>query len=178
MKVLISEDELQQGISKMATEINGQFGEQPLTVICVMTGSIILVADLIRQLTMPVKLGSVHASSYRGDTSRGELELDTSMLPDLNGTNALIVDDIFDTGHTLNAVHNHISRLGAATVQSAVLLYKHGRQELEFDVDFVGFEIPDEFVVGYGLDYQGIYRNLPYVGVLESDDLAAEQENN
>ena len=175
MKILFSEEQLQQGISRMATEINQRFGHEPLTVICVMTGSIILVADLIRQLVMPVKLGSVHACSYRGGTSRGELELDASMLPNLEGSNVLIVDDIFDTGHTLTAVHQHIESLGATCVETAVLLYKHGREELDFQVNFIGFEIPDEFVVGYGLDYQGIYRNLPYVGVMESHDLAQDE---
>ena len=175
MKILFSEEQLQLGIARMATEVNQRFGREPLTVICVMTGSIILVADWIRQLVMPVKLGSVHACSYRGRTSRGELKLDASMLPDLQGANVLIVDDIFDTGHTLNAVHQHIDSLGAACVETAVLLYKHGREELDFQVNFVGFEIPDEFVVGYGLDYQGLYRNLPYVGVMESHDLAQDE---
>ncbi len=174
MKVLLSEEQLQQGIARMAAEINQRFGRQPLTIICVMTGSIILVADLIRQLEMPVKLGSIHTSSYRGETKRGDLQLDASMLPDLTDAQVLIVDDIFDTGHTLDAVSRHIQSLGAADVGTAVLLYKHGRQEIEFDVDFIGFDIPDEFVVGYGLDYQGIYRNLPYVGVMESDDLSPD----
>lgn len=175
MKVLFSEEQLQHGISRMAAAINERFGSEPLTVICVMTGSLILVADLIRQLDMPVKLGSVHASSYKGKIIRSNLQLDASMLPNVKGTNVLIVDDIFDTGHTLNAVHQHIESLEAASVETAVLLYKHGRQELDFKVNFVGFEIPDEFVVGYGLDYQGIYRNLPYVGVLESHDLDPDE---
>ena len=171
MKILFSEEQLQQGISRMATEINQRFGHEPLTVICVMTGSIILVADLIRQLVMPVKLGSVHACSYRGGTSRSELELDASMLPNLEGSNVLIVDDIFDTGHTLNEVRKHIQTLQPAAVYTAVLLQKNGRQEIELNVDFVGFEIPDEFVVGYGLDYQDLYRNLPYVAILEEHEI-------
>ena len=175
MKVLFSEEQVQQSISRMAEEINQRFGDEPLTVICVMTGSIILVADLIRQLKMPVKLGSVHASSYHGRTSRNDLKLDTSLLPGFKDSNVLIVDDIFDTGHTLNAVHQHIESLDAAIIETAVLLYKHGRQELEFEVNFIGFEIPDEFVVGYGLDYQGIYRNLPYVGVMEPQDLTLDE---
>tara|TARA_B100000519_G_scaffold25955_1_gene18247 strand:- start:50 stop:649 length:600 start_codon:yes stop_codon:yes gene_type:complete len=176
VKVLISEEQLQQGISEMASAINARLDNQPLTVICVMTGSIIVVADLIRQLTMPVKLGSVHASSYRGATNRGNLNLDTSMLPNLQDANVLIVDDIFDTGHTLHAVTQHMNSLGVASLHTAVLLYKHGRQELALDVDFIGFEIPDEFVVGYGLDYQGIYRNLPYIGVMEHEDLSANEK--
>ena len=175
MKVLFSEEQLQHGISRMAAAINERFGSEPLNIICVMTGSLILVADLIRQLDMPVKLGSVHASSYKGKTSRSNLQLDASMLPNVKGTNVLIVDDIFDTGHTLNAVRQHIESLEAASVETALLLYTHGRQELDFKVNFVGFEIPDEFVVGYGLDYQGIYRNLPYVGVLESHDLDPDE---
>jgi hypoxanthine phosphoribosyltransferase len=92
-------------------------------------------------------------------------------LPNVKGQHVLIVDDIFDTGHTLNEVSKHIQTLQPATVYTAVLLRKNGRQEIELDVDFVAFEIPDEFVVGYGLDYQDLYRNLPYVAILEEHEI-------
>jgi hypoxanthine phosphoribosyltransferase len=171
VKTLISQAELETGITSMSAAINKQLGSTPLTVICVLTGSIILVADLIRHLEMPLRLGALSASSYKGNTVRDKLALDTHLLPNLTGQHVLIVDDIFDTGHTLNEVRKHIQTLQPAAVYTAVLLQKNGRQEIELDVDFVAFEIPDEFVVGYGLDYQDLYRNLPYVAILEEHEI-------
>ncbi|MEC7565646.1 MAG: hypoxanthine phosphoribosyltransferase [Planctomycetota bacterium] len=171
MKTLITQQELNSGITNMAREINSRIGNTPLTVVCIMTGSIILVADLIRNFQMPVRLGILSASSYRGNMIRDQLTLDTQMLPSITDQHVLIVDDIFDTGHTLSEVTQHIQSLGPATIHTAVLLRKSGRQEIEFDVDFVGFEIPDEFVVGYGLDYQDLYRNLPFVAVLDDSEI-------
>jgi len=171
VKTLITQQELNSGITNMAREINSRIGNTPLTVVCIMTGSIILVADLIRNFQMPVRLGILSASSYRGNMIRDQLTLDTQMLPSITDQHVLIVDDIFDTGHTLSEVTQHIQSLGPATIHTAVLLRKSGRQEIEFDVDFVGFEIPDEFVVGYGLDYQDLYRNLPFVAVLDDSEI-------
>ena len=171
MKTLISQAELEAGITSMSADINKQLGSTPLTVICVLTGSIILVADLIRRLEMPLRLGALSASSYQGNIVRDKLTLDTHLLPNVKGQHVLIVDDIFDTGHTLNEVSKHIQTLQPATVYTAVLLRKNGRQEIELNVDFVAFEIPDEFVVGYGLDYQDLYRNLPYVAILEEHEI-------
>lgn len=171
MKTLINQAELETGITSMSAEINKQLGSTPLTVICVLTGSIILVADLIRHLEMPIRLGALSASSYKGNTVRDTLTLDAHLLPNLQGQHVLVVDDIFDTGHTLNEVRKHIQSLQPAAVYTAVLLRKDGRQEIELDIDFVAFEIPDEFVVGYGLDYQDLYRNLPYVAVLEEHEI-------
>jgi len=112
----------------------------------------------------------VWASSYRGtDTRPGELELRLDLLPDLTGQDVLLVDDIFDTGHTLKALLQELRRRGAASVRSLVLLRKTGRSEVDIQPDFVGFEIPDKFVVGYGLDFAERYRNLPCIGVLRKD---------
>ena len=108
----------------MAREINSRIGNTPLTVVCIMTGSIILVADLIRNFQMPVRLGILSASSYRGNMIRDQLTLDTQMLPSITDQHVLIVDDIFDTGHTLSEVTQHIQSLGPATIHTAVLLRK------------------------------------------------------
>ena len=173
MKVLLSEDELRDGVKRMADEINARLKNDTLTVIAVMTGSLVLVADLIRYLSMPVQLGALLASSYRGETTRGELEIDHAMLPDLANENVLVVDDIFDTGHTLENVLQRLRQLGPSEIHSAVLLQKNGCQQVDMNPDFIGFEIPDEFVVGYGLDYKNLFRNLPYVAAMEPHDLAA-----
>jgi|TARA_B100000809_G_scaffold205381_1_gene207097 hypoxanthine phosphoribosyltransferase len=174
MKELISAEQLDAGIRKMAEQITSTVGGRPLTVIGVLTGSVVLLADLIRQLKMPLRVGFVQASSYRGQLERGMLELDSAIVPDVVGREVLLVDDIFDTGHTLDEVQAMIQSMKPSILHTAVLLHKLGRQEVEIRPDFIAFEIPDEFVVGYGLDYRDHYRNLPYVAVLEEADL----ENN
>lgn len=172
MKILLSEEQLRDGVSRMATEITDFYGDRPLTLLGVLTGSVVLMADVIRQLTMPLRVGVVMASSYRGATTvRGPLVINSDLMPDISGRDVIIVDDIFDTGHTMKELLNLMSELGPTSVKTAVLLRKHGRQEVEIEPDFVGFDIPDEFVVGYGLDYQDAYRNLPYVAALEPAEI-------
>lgn len=156
----------------MAREIALTYGEQPLTVIAVMTGSVMLLADLVRQLAMPLRVGVLQASSYKGSTARGDLTINADMMPDVANRQVLLIDDIFDTGHTLAQVAERVRKLSPASVRSAVLLRKEGRQEVSYRPDFVAFEIPDEFVVGYGLDYRDAYRNLPFIATLDEDEIA------
>ena len=156
----------------MAAEISHAYGANPLTVIAVMTGSVVLLADLIRLLGMPLRVGVLQASSYKGGMARGELVINADLMPDVAGRDVLLIDDIFDTGHTLAKVVERVRELGPASVRSGVLLRKTGRQEVEYQPDFVAFEIPDDFVVGYGLDYRDAYRNLPYIATLEEHDIA------
>ncbi len=171
MKVLLDEPQLQAGVARMACEISAHYGDQPLTIVGVLTGSVVLLADLIRQLEMPLRVGVLQASSYRGETSRGSMTINSDLLLDVKGRDVLLVDDIFDTGHTLAEVIPLLEQMGATSVKSAVLLRKQGRQEVKIDTQFVGFDIPNEFVVGYGLDYQDHYRNLRYLAALEPADL-------
>src|SRR6185295_19202268 len=117
---------------------------------------------------MPLRVGVVQASSYRGGTSRGELAINAEMMPDICGRDVLLVDDIFDTGHTLEEVVRLMKELRPTSIRTAVLLLKVGRQEVAAQPDYVAFRIPDEFVVGYGLDYQDEYRNLSYIASLET----------
>lgn len=157
----------------MAAEINLHYAGEPVTIIGVLTGSVILLADLVRLLAMPLKVGLVQASSYRdGATTPGELQIDWEWLPDIAGRDVLVVDDIFDTGYTLAALVEQMAARNPARLRSAVLLRKSGRTLVSLQPDHVGFEIPDEFVVGYGLDYADMYRNLPFVAALEEADLA------
>lgn len=159
----------------MAAEISRCYDGRPLTIVGVLTGSLVVLADLIRHLEMPLRVGLVQARSYRGNATRpGELTINAEMLPDLRGRDVLLLDDIFDTGHTLRRLLSQLDALGPASVRVAVLLRKLGRQEVELTPDFIGFDIPDEFVVGYGLDYNDLYRNLPYVAALEAGDISAE----
>ena len=165
MEILLSADELAAGIGRLSDQVKGDVGRRPLMVV---------VADLIRRLEGPVSVSMVWASSYRGTaTSPGKLEMRLDLLPDLTGQDVLLVDDIFDTGHTLKALLEELRRRGAASVRSLVLLRKTGRAEVDIQPDFVGFDIPDKFVVGYGLDFDGGLRHLPHLAALDDDDIAA-----
>jgi len=175
MKTILTEDQLRQGLRRMADEIRQHYAGRPLTIIGVMIGSIVLLADLIRMLDIPLRVDLVQARSYRNSTKPGPLVINTDLLStDIQGRDVLLADDIFDTGRTLWELVPQIDDLGPNTVRTAVLLRKHGRCEVPMTPDFVGFDVPDAFVVGYGLDYKGLYRNLPYLAVLEPADLDEE----
>jgi hypoxanthine phosphoribosyltransferase len=168
MRVLISEEQIKQRVDEVAAEILRVYGHQPVTIVGVLTGCLVFLADLIRRLDMPLRIALVQASSYRGTaTTSGELHVQDDLLPDLRGRHILLIDDILDTGKTLRHLVDHLESLGTASVRVAVLLRKLGRQVVALEPDFTGFSIPDEFVIGYGLDYDDEYRNLPYIGVLE-----------
>lgn len=174
MRVLLSAADLAAGIDRLAAEVRREAGETPLVVVGVLTGSIVIVADLIRRLDGPVRVSMAWASSYRGTaTEPGTLRLHLDLLPDLTGQDVLVVDDIFDTGRTMEAIVAALKQRGAASVRSLVLLRKQGRGEVAIEPDFVGFEIPDVFVVGYGLDFDGTLRQLDHVAALDEADIAA-----
>ncbi len=177
VKQLLSEAQLRAGVTRLAAEIRRDYGGGSLTILGVLTGSLVVVADLIRELDMPLRLGVIQTRSYRGaDTRPGQLEINCAMLPEIRGRDVLLVDDIFDTGRTLSALLAEMRKHEPRSLRSAVLLRKEGRQEVEMRPDYIGFTIPDAFVVGYGLDYQDAHRNLPYLAELEADDLQAAAE--
>lgn len=177
VKILLSEEELQGGVNQLSKEIADCYGDNPLTIISILTGSIVLLADTIRQLSMPLRVGVVQAASYVGD-QRGELTINADWMPDISGRDVLLIDDIFDTGHTLEKLVQHMEIFSPNTLRSAVLLKKTGRQQVSYEPDFVAFDIPDEFVVGYGLDFNDEYRNLPYLASLEESDLIRHRTEN
>lgn len=177
MKTLLTKEELHDGVVRMADEIAACYQGRPLTIIGVLTGSIVLLADLIRMIDVPLRVGVLQASSYRGaTTTRGDLVINSELMLDIDGRDVLLVDDIFDTGHTLARVMEKMGDFRPASLRSAVLLRKKARQEVDYDPDFVAFDIPDEFVVGYGLDYEDMYRNLPYLAALEASDIERHDE--
>ena len=177
MKILLSTDELHAGVATIAAEIETVFAGRQLTIIGVLTGSVVVMADLIRQLDLKMRVGVIQASSYRGATTeRGDLVINSELMPDISDRDVLLVDDIFDTGHTLVKVIEKMQEFGPNSIRSAVLLEKQGRQEVEYRPDFTAFRIPDEFVVGYGLDYEDMYRNLPYLAALDQEDLERHAE--
>jgi hypoxanthine phosphoribosyltransferase len=172
MRVLLTKEQLHDGVATMAKSIEQAFEGRQLTIVGVLTGSVVLVADLIRHIDQPMRVGVIQASSYRGaTTTRGDLIINSELMLDIKDRDVLLVDDIFDTGHTLEKVVAKLQDFKPASVRSAVLLRKLGRQETDYVPDFTAFEIPDEFVVGYGLDYEDMYRNLPYLAALEREDI-------
>ena len=175
MRRLIDEAEIREAVIQLGRQISSDYRNRPLTILGVLTGSIVLLADLIRRVDLPLRVGLIQARSYRGGATRpGPLRVNADLLPDISGRHVLLVDDIFDTGRTLCEVCAQVAGLGPRSVRSAVLLRKEGRREVDFEPDHVVFDIPDAFVVGYGLDYHDAYRNLPYVAALESGELHGE----
>ena len=174
MEILIPAERIQARVGELARHIAADYRDRPVTIVGVLTGSLIFLADLVRQLDLPLRIGLLQASSYRGTTTTaGQLKINRELRPDLAGRDVLILDDILDTGQTLHHLLQHLHALGAASVHSAVLLRKQGRQQFDVPVDYVGFDIPDHFVVGYGLDFNDEYRQLPYIAVLPPERYAA-----
>ena len=173
MKSLIDEQQLREGVDRLAKELRQHYDGRPLTIVGVLIGSVVFLADLIRRIDLPLRLELVQARSYRGNSTRpGPLVLNLDLLSsDIRGRDELLVDDIFDTGNTLWELIPQIDELGPTSVRTAVLLRKEGRCEVPMKPDYVAFDIPNAFVVGYGLDYQDSYRNLPYVAQLEPGEI-------
>jgi hypoxanthine phosphoribosyltransferase len=167
MEILLSAERIQQRIAEMARQITPDYRDRPVTIVGVLTGSLMFLADLVRRLDFPLRIALIQASSYRGATTTGgPLQVNPELLPDLRGRHILLVDDILDTGHTLRGLVEHLRQLGSASIRIAVLLRKRGRQQVDLEPDYYGFDIPDKFVVGYGLDYNDEYRHLPYLAIL------------
>jgi hypoxanthine phosphoribosyltransferase len=172
VKVLLKEAEISAGIDRLAEQIAVEYRDRPLTVLGVLTGSLIFLSDLIRRLNFPLQVGLIRASSYRGRaTDPGALQIAAAAMPDIAGRDVLLLDDIFDTGRTLSQLLATLAQMQPASLHSAVLLWKEGRQQVSITPDYHCFRIPDVFVVGFGLDYNGEYRHLPYVAALAENDL-------
>jgi hypoxanthine phosphoribosyltransferase len=172
MRRLIEQHEIQQRVHALGTEISNLYRGKDLTVIGALTGCMLFMADLVRAIDVPHRIGVVQASRYRGATTRpGELTVDLGLLPDIRGRDVLIIDDIFDTGITMEKLVTSLQKREPASVRTVALLVKEGRSEVEMEPDFFGFKIPDVFVVGYGLDYNDDYRHLPFIEALDEADL-------
>ena len=176
MKTLLTEAQLHEGIRRMAGEIRQHYADRPLTIVGVLIGSVVLLADLIRLLDLPLRVGMVQARSDGNAMRPGPLVINLDLLAsDVRGRHVLLVDDIFHTGNTLWELIPQLDELGPASIKTAVMLLKQGRSEVPIKPDFVAFDVPsDAFVVGYGLDHRDRYRNLPSLAVLEAAELGEE----
>jgi hypoxanthine phosphoribosyltransferase len=167
-KILVSAVAIRRRVKRLGAEITAAYGEEEITVVAVINGALLFTADLLREVHSPIRLDCIRVSSYRNESrSAGRPEIVHSLSLDITNRHVLLIDDILDTGKTLSVVVQLIKKLNPASVRTCVLLDKRGRREVEFVADFVGFQIPDKFVVGYGLDFAERYRNLPYIGVLK-----------
>jgi hypoxanthine phosphoribosyltransferase len=165
-RILITEEQLARRIKIMAREIERDFRGRETVVVSLLNGTVMFLADLIRHLNLPLRLDFIGVSSYGLGTESGELVFTKELRLDVRGRDVLLVDDILDTGKTLSRVLPKIRALRPRRIKTCVLLNKSARRVEKIQADYVGFEIPDLFVVGYGLDYAERYRNLPFVGVL------------
>jgi len=170
-RILFHQHEIRARVAEMGAQISADYAGGSLSVVAVLHGGILFMADLIREIRLPLQLDSISVASYHGGTaSSGEITFLQSTLPHVEGRDVLVLDDILDSGQTLAAVVGKLKQeCRPRSVRSVVLLSKRVERAAEVQADYVGFEVGDEFVVGYGLDYLGEYRNLPMIGVLKTE---------
>src|SRR5438034_1068085 len=169
-RVLFDEPAIHRRLDEMAAQISNDYRDHELTVIAVLTGSLIFMSDLLRRIPLPLKLDCVSVLSYHGKAqTSGEVIFKQVALPDVVDRHILVLDDILDSGHTLAAIRDKLETAKPRSIRICVLLSKKKRRARHVDADYIGFEIEDEFVVGYGLDFMEQYRNLPYIGVLRKE---------
>lgn len=173
--VMISAEALRARIDALAREIERDFPPGTrLHLICVLKGAFVFLADLVRQLTLPATLDFISMSSYtKGTTTSGEVKLVKDLDAGIQGRDVVVVEDIVDTGLTLQYLREILRARGPRSLKTACLLNKPSRRKVPVDVDYVGFTIEDRFVVGFGLDFEGQYRHLPYIGVLDGNGSGA-----
>ncbi|MBI4872387.1 MAG: hypoxanthine phosphoribosyltransferase [Candidatus Riflebacteria bacterium] len=176
-KIVISARELTAGCRRLGKEINAAYAGRKLMVVVILKGAYMFVADLVRQLEVPVEVDFMAVSSY-GDSTRssGTVRIVKDLQKDVMGREVLLVEDIVDTGLTLSYLRSLLLARHPRSLATCSLLDKRICRQVEVPVEFVGFEVPDEFLVGYGLDYQQYYRNLPFIGVLKPEIYRGESE--
>ena len=179
-EILITETELAKTVTRIADEIDRDYSgsDKKLVLLCILKGSIVFMGDLMKKLTVPVEIDCMRVSSYgNGTSSSGNVNIVLDVIrPDIETCDFLIIEDIIDSGRTLSYLVGYLKHKGAKSVRTCTLLDKPSRRAVDFTPDYVGLEIPDEFVVGYGLDYAEMYRALPYIGILKPEVYNGENE--
>lgn len=168
LKILFDKESIQTAIKELGERLNSDYGNDELYLICVLKGAVMFMTDLSKHLKMPLRMEFIRLSSYgSGFSSTGKVNAVDISLPDLNDKNVLIIEDIIDTGHTAKFLMDFIRHnFKTNSLKFCSLLDKKVKREVKIDPDYYGFEIDDKFLVGYGLDYDGYYRNLPYIGYI------------
>ncbi|EQC46748.1 hypoxanthine phosphoribosyltransferase [Bacteriovorax sp. BSW11_IV] len=165
VEVMISEEEISKRISELGAKITNDYAGEELVVVGVLNGAFMFVADLIRKINVPVRLEFMAVASYSGTESTGEIKVNLDLKESIRGKNVLVVEDIVDTGLTIKTLRGILQQKGPKSLRLASLLYKPARNIHKVEIDYLAFEIEDRFVIGYGLDFDGKYRELPYIGV-------------
>ena len=169
IKVLISEKELDKRVQEIANQIEEEHKGKELTLICILKGSIFFTVDLAKKINGDVKLEFIRVSSYNeGTESSGEIKMKLDLKDSIQGKDVIVIEDIIDTGRTLSYLIEYLKMKKPNSIKLCALLDKPDRRVVDVKVDYTGFQIPDKFVIGYGLDYDEKYRNLPYVGYIEA----------
>jgi hypoxanthine phosphoribosyltransferase len=170
-RILFDQATIRSCIAEMGAKITADYAGGDLTIVAVLQGGVLFLADLIREIRLPLRMDSISVASYHGGTtSSGTVTFHQNRLPDIEGRDVIVLDDILDSGRTLSAIMERIeAECRPRSLRSAVLLSKRVERAIDIEADYRGFDIGDEFVVGYGLDYQGEYRNLPMIGVLKRE---------
>ncbi len=167
-QALITEAEINQRINELGKQISDDYRQKKLTIICILKGAIIFIADLLRKIDLDVDLEFIHVTSYYDKTySSGEVKFVNEFSTEIEGKDILIVDDILDSGLTLYKIREKILSMNPSSLRICVLLNKQSRRIKDIKADYVGFNIPDEFVIGYGMDYNGRYRGLSYISIIK-----------
>ena len=175
-RVLFDEPTILQRLDEIAAKISEDYRDRELTVIAVLNGSLVFMADLMRRIPLPLRLDCLSVASYHGKTeTSGEIIFNQVAPPDVKDRHVLILDDILDSGHTLAAIRDKLQTAKPRSIRVCVLLSKKKARAREVDAEYLGFEIEDEFVVGYGLDYNERYRNLPCIGVLRKELIQSDK---
>jgi hypoxanthine phosphoribosyltransferase len=172
-RVLYHESTVLSRLDELAHQISWDYRNHELTVVAVLNGSFMFMGDLLRRIPLPLRVDCLSVASYVGDRTSGIVTFDQLTMPDIEGRDVLILDDILDSGHTLYAVRERLQEQKPRSIKLCVLLRKNKVREKPVDADYVGFDIADEFVVGYGLDFMERYRNLPCIGVLSDEIIQA-----
>lgn len=168
-RIIISEEDIQRRVRELGKAISQDYAGKEITLLCVLKGGLMFLCDLAKHITVPVAYDFMSVSSYGDATeSSGVVRIVKDLEESIEGKHILIVEDIIDTGLTLSYLYQLLQSRNPATLKTAVLLDKPERRRTDFTPDYVGFTIPDKFVIGYGLDYNHMHRELPYVGVLEN----------
>lgn len=167
-KVLFSKEELEKRIKEVAEEIDRDYKGKEIVIVCILKGAVFFTVDLMKNLKSTTTLEFMRVSSYSGTKSTGDVVLKMDITTDIEGKDVLIVEDIVDTGYTLKFLKEYLAGKKPNSLKTASLIDKKGRREVEVDVDYVGFSIPNKFVTGYGFDIDEKYRNLPFVGYVEN----------
>ena len=168
LKVLISEEELNKRAQELADQIYKDYNGQEVTFICILKGSIFFTVELSKRMKSDVNFEFIRVSSYHGQNSTGVIEMKVELQGDIKDKDVIIIEDIIDTGRTLSYLTEYLKSKGPRRLKICSLLDKKERRECKMEADYVGFDIPDVFVLGYGLDVDEKYRNLPYIGYFEN----------